>query len=64
MTNIWADLYKEIREPFFEMADPYAVTEEKKVEVMKVVGFGLLERIVSILRWMERSLLKRSWIVS
>lgn len=30
MTNIWADLYKEIREPFFEMADPYAVTEEKK----------------------------------
>jgi hypothetical protein len=30
MTNIWADSYKEIREPFFEMADPYAVTEEKK----------------------------------
>jgi hypothetical protein len=30
MTNIWADTYKQIRDPFFEMEDPYTVSEEKK----------------------------------
>jgi hypothetical protein len=29
MTNIWTDSYKAIREPFFEIGDPY-ITEEKK----------------------------------
>jgi hypothetical protein len=30
MTNIWAGIYKEIREPFFEIEDPYTFSEEKK----------------------------------
>lgn len=30
MTNIWADIYKDIRDPFFEMEDPYVMSEEKK----------------------------------
>jgi hypothetical protein len=30
MTNIWADIYKDIREPFFEIEDPYVMSEEKK----------------------------------
>lgn len=30
MTNIWADTYKQIREPFFQIEDPYTVSEEKK----------------------------------
>jgi hypothetical protein len=31
MTNIWAEAYKEVREPFFEMEDPYTnLSEEKK----------------------------------
>jgi hypothetical protein len=32
MTNIWTDSYKAIREPFFEIGDPYIVSEEKKKE--------------------------------
>lgn len=32
MTNIWADTYKEIRDPFFEMADPYTLNEKKEKE--------------------------------
>jgi hypothetical protein len=30
MTNIWADTYKQIRDPFFQIEDPYTVSEEKK----------------------------------
>lgn len=30
MTNIWAKAYEEIRSPYFEMGDPYVVSEEKK----------------------------------
>lgn len=30
MTNIWAGIYKEIRDPFFDMNDPYVMSEEKK----------------------------------
>lgn len=30
MTNIWTDTYKEIRKPFFEIEDPYTLSEEKK----------------------------------
>lgn len=30
MTNIWADSFKEIREPHFTIADPYTLSEEKK----------------------------------
>lgn len=30
MTNIWAEGYKEIRKPFFEIEDPYIVNEEKR----------------------------------
>jgi hypothetical protein len=30
MTNIWTGIYKEIREPFFEIEDPYTLSEEKK----------------------------------
>lgn len=30
MTNIWADSFKEIREPFFNIEDPYTLTEGKK----------------------------------
>jgi hypothetical protein len=30
MTNIWADTYKQIRDPFFKIEDPYTVSEEKK----------------------------------
>lgn len=32
MTNIWAKAYEEVRSPFFEMEDPYVVSEEKKKE--------------------------------
>jgi hypothetical protein len=32
MTNIWAKAYEEVRSPFFEMEDPYVVSEEKKGE--------------------------------
>ena len=30
MTNIWAGIYKEIREPFFEIKDPYTLSEKKE----------------------------------
>lgn len=30
MTNIWAGIYKEIREPFFEIEDPYTLSEKKE----------------------------------
>ena len=30
MTNLWAESYKEIRQPFFEIEDPYVVNEEKR----------------------------------
>jgi hypothetical protein len=30
MTNIWADSFKDFREPFFQIEDPYTLTEEKK----------------------------------
>lgn len=30
MTNIWTDSFKELREPFFQIEDPYTLTEEKK----------------------------------
>lgn len=30
MTNIWADSFKDLRDPFFEIEDPYTLTEEKK----------------------------------
>lgn len=30
MTNIWTDTFKEIREPFFNIEDPYTITEEKE----------------------------------
>ena len=30
MTNIWAETYKEIRDPFFEMKDPYTSLHEEK----------------------------------
>jgi hypothetical protein len=32
MTNIWAGIYKEIRDPFFEIADPYTLNEKKEKE--------------------------------
>ena len=32
MTNIWADSYKELRDPFFEMKDPYTSLHEEKKE--------------------------------
>ena len=32
MTNIWADSFKEIREPFFNIQDPYTLSEEKEKE--------------------------------
>lgn len=35
MTNIWADTYKEIRDPFFEMVDPYTNLQEAKGEKEK-----------------------------
>jgi hypothetical protein len=30
MSNIWADSFKEIRDPYFEIQDPYTTIEEKK----------------------------------
>lgn len=30
MTNIWTDSFKELREPFFNIEDPYTLTEGKK----------------------------------
>lgn len=30
MTNIWADSFKDLRDPFFQIQDPYTLTEEKK----------------------------------
>lgn len=32
MTNIWADSFKEIRKPFFNIQDPYTLSEEKEKE--------------------------------
>jgi hypothetical protein len=35
MTNIWTEAYKEVREPFFEMEDPYTNLSEEKKEKEK-----------------------------
>ena len=32
MTNIWADTYKQIRDPFFEIQDPYTLREKVEKE--------------------------------
>lgn len=35
MTNIWADTYKTIRDPYFQIEDPYTLNEKKEKEKKK-----------------------------